>query len=202
MATVRIPPVLNGNGELIPATVEVRLVGAKGYPVLAFNSADLTTEVSAQPIPEEGLELPLAPTALLARPDGTPTWYRVLISFANFTELYLIQVANLDDAVVQELADLAVPVPIDPPDILAGRLVPSAQDLPDGWSLLTLNGAPVWAETADPAAVSEDPADPPEGHSVSWMSDGTASGDAGDILMKITMGGVTKTVTLVDFSVA
>jgi hypothetical protein len=47
---------------------------------------------------------------------------------------------------------------------------------------------------------STDPADPPEGQSVQWQSDGTGSGDDGDIMMKITAGGVTKTTTLVDFS--
>lgn len=47
-----------------------------------------------------------------------------------------------------------------------------------------------------------DPADPAEGESVTWQSNGTASGDDGDIMMKITAGGVTKTVTLVDFSAA
>jgi hypothetical protein len=47
---------------------------------------------------------------------------------------------------------------------------------------------------------SADPADPAEGHAVVWMSDGTGSGDDGDILFKITAGAVTKTATLVDFS--
>ena len=47
-----------------------------------------------------------------------------------------------------------------------------------------------------------DPADPSEGNYVLWQSDGTGSGDDGDILIKITAGGVTKTVTLVDFSAA
>ena len=47
---------------------------------------------------------------------------------------------------------------------------------------------------------SSDPSDPPEGESVRWMSDGTGSGDDGDIMMKITAGGVTKIITLVDFS--
>lgn len=47
---------------------------------------------------------------------------------------------------------------------------------------------------------SSDPSNPSEGNSVLWMSDGTGTGDDGDILMKITAGGVTKTVTLVDFS--
>lgn len=50
--------------------------------------------------------------------------------------------------------------------------------------------------------VSSDPADPSEGLSVMWQSDGTGSGDDGDIMMKVTAGGVTKTVTLVDFSAA
>ena len=59
---------------------------------------------------------------------------------------------------------------------------------------LHLNGALTIKEK------TSDPADPAEGHSVLWMSDGTGTGDDGDILIKITAGGVTKTVTLVDFS--
>ena len=47
---------------------------------------------------------------------------------------------------------------------------------------------------------SVDPDDPQDGQTVVWMSDGTGSGDAGDIMMKITSGSTTKTVTLVDFS--
>lgn len=47
---------------------------------------------------------------------------------------------------------------------------------------------------------SADPGDPAEGESVVWQSDGTGSGDDGDIMVKITAGGVTKTVTLIDFS--
>ncbi len=45
-----------------------------------------------------------------------------------------------------------------------------------------------------------DPDNPAEGSSVLWMSNGHGSGDDGDIMIKITAGGVTKTVTLVDFS--
>ena len=45
-----------------------------------------------------------------------------------------------------------------------------------------------------------DPDDPVEGGSVIWMSNGNGTGDDGDILIKITAGGSTKTVTLVDFS--
>jgi len=48
--------------------------------------------------------------------------------------------------------------------------------------------------------LSADPADPPEGHWVTWMSDGAGSGDDGDIMVKIKAGGVVKTTTLVDFS--
>lgn len=47
---------------------------------------------------------------------------------------------------------------------------------------------------------SSDPADPPDGQCYIWMSDGTDSGDDGDILVKITAGGVTATGTLVDYS--
>jgi len=48
--------------------------------------------------------------------------------------------------------------------------------------------------------LSADPSDPDEGKSVLWQSDGTGSGDDGDIMVKITAGGVTKTATLIDFS--
>jgi len=48
--------------------------------------------------------------------------------------------------------------------------------------------------------LSADPADPAEGNYVVWMSDGTGTGDDGDIIMKINAGGTVKTITLVDFS--
>jgi hypothetical protein len=57
--------------------------------------------------------------------------------------------------------------------------------------------------TATALATTElaaDPADPAEGANIQWQSDGTGSGDDGDIMLKITAGGVTKTITLVDYS--
>jgi len=47
---------------------------------------------------------------------------------------------------------------------------------------------------------SADPPDPAEGYCVIWMSDGTGTGDDGDIMVKIQAGGVVKTTTLIDFS--
>tara|TARA_R110002012_G_scaffold156266_4_gene317247 strand:+ start:7121 stop:10984 length:3864 start_codon:yes stop_codon:yes gene_type:complete len=47
---------------------------------------------------------------------------------------------------------------------------------------------------------SADPETPAEGGAVMWMSDGTGTGNDGDILMKIQAGGEAKTFTLVDFS--
>ena len=47
---------------------------------------------------------------------------------------------------------------------------------------------------------SSDPDDPAEGSWVIWMSDGTGTGDDGDIIIKITASTTTKTHTLVDFS--
>lgn len=47
-----------------------------------------------------------------------------------------------------------------------------------------------------------DPPDPDEGEWCLWMSDGTGLGDDGDIMIKVTAGGVTKTGTLFDFSAA
>lgn len=48
---------------------------------------------------------------------------------------------------------------------------------------------------------SVDPSTPSNGYCVLWQSDGTGSGDDGDIMMKIVdSSGTTKTATLVDFS--
>ena len=47
---------------------------------------------------------------------------------------------------------------------------------------------------------SFDPDDPSEGESVIWMSNGNDTGSDGDIMIKITSAGTTKTITLVDFS--
>lgn len=49
-------------------------------------------------------------------------------------------------------------------------------------------------------SMSADPPDPDPGNSVQWISDGTGSGDAGDIMVKINVGGTIKTTTLVDYS--
>lgn len=45
-----------------------------------------------------------------------------------------------------------------------------------------------------------DPDDPAEGVAVIWSSDGTETGDGGDILVKITHGGVTKIATIIKFN--
>ncbi len=68
------------------------------------------------------------------------------------------------------------------------------------------NGGNVGIRTISPATrlhvdgaitqneLNADPSDPAEGQSVTWQSDGTESGDDGDIMKKITAGGVTKTI--------
>ena len=49
-------------------------------------------------------------------------------------------------------------------------------------------------------AVSADLDDPATDSAVTWMSDGTGSGDYGDIMAKINVGGTTLVVTFIDFS--
>lgn len=59
---------------------------------------------------------------------------------------------------------------------------------------LDVNGALTLREKSD------DPSNPDEGSCAIWMSDGTGTGDNGDIMISITAGGATKTATLIDFS--
>jgi len=70
----------------------------------------------------------------------------------------------------------------------------------DDSEVLKKNGTTVLEGPFIFGELSSDPDDPDEGHSVMWMSDGTDSGDDGDIMIKITAGGTTKTITLFDFS--
>lgn len=51
-------------------------------------------------------------------------------------------------------------------------------------------------------AQTAEPADPVNNSAVMWMTDGTGAGDAGDVMVKVTSGSVTKTITLVDYSAA
>jgi len=48
--------------------------------------------------------------------------------------------------------------------------------------------------------LSADPGDPDAGNYVLWVSDGTDSFDAGDVIIKINVGAVVKTIRLVDYS--
>ena len=47
---------------------------------------------------------------------------------------------------------------------------------------------------------NSDPANPPEGEVVIWMSDGTGSGSDGDIMIKGTAGGVTRTNSIITWA--
>ena len=58
-----------------------------------------------------------------------------------------------------------------------------------------------WNEDHVLPALSADPADPDIGQSIIWMSDGTDTGDNGDIMIKVNVGGVIKTATLLDYSI-
>lgn len=66
----------------------------------------------------------------------------------------------------------------------------------------TIAGNKTFADGIYGSELSADPANPAEGEHVMWQSNGTGSGDDGDIMFKITAGGTTKTITLVDFSAA
>ena len=57
------------------------------------------------------------------------------------------------------------------------------------WDLTNASG---FEKNTDPATITD-------GY-VMWQSDGTGSGDDGDIMIKINAGATTKTITLVDFS--
>lgn len=58
---------------------------------------------------------------------------------------------------------------------------------------------PVIAEGLKLQILSADPV-PATGYAYLWVSDGTGSGDAGDVMMAINPAGTIETATVVDFS--
>lgn len=101
---------------------------------------------------------------------------------------------NSDDAGVRFSAnnDIMMALRKDGNNRIPGKLGIGVDSIPT--TTLDINGA----ITQRP--LTSDPSDPDDGHSVQWVSDGTGSGDAGDVMMKINVGGTVKTITLVDFS--
>lgn len=79
---------------------------------------------------------------------------------------------------------------------------------PDGWAAGADTGSmrklgsdgEVLARLSYLPQRSSDPPAPPNGTYTIWMSDGTESGDPGDVMIAITSNGVTKIGTLIDFS--
>lgn len=123
MATVIIPPVLNGVGDLVPAILDVRLVLADGSSAIGFVATDLVTEYQNTTIPEEGVTLTLTPQSDIALEDGAATYYAISIRTQYKEQTYTVQVA---DAVEDQLLSALVAAStIDPADILALYLVPS-----------------------------------------------------------------------------
>ena len=158
MSLVRIPPVYDGAGVQVDATVDVRLITADGKPCIAFNATELATEYQAVALPAaepDGLTIALAPTAALALPSGSATWYQITLRTRHRAEIYLVQVA--DSPAVQELSDLAAAAAIDPADIAAGRLLPDPTDVPDDWTLSVDGGVPVWVSVPPVSGVPEAP---------------------------------------------
>ena len=62
-----------------------------------------------------------------------------------------------------------------------------------------LDDIPVIGEGLKLQILSADPV-PAEGYAYLWVSDGTGSGDAGDVMMAINPAGTIETATVVDFS--
>lgn len=93
-----------------------------------------------------------------------------------------------------KISDLTELTSIEASDLLVIVDDPSGTPVTKKIPLNTVN-TPIFGKE-----LSADPSDPTEGQFVIWMSDGVGSGDDGDIMLKITAGGTTKTITLVDFS--
>jgi len=124
MTTVRIPPIIDGEGTVYRTTLQVSLVDANRVPVIGLTAADgLTTEYQSESL-AAAVEIDLVPQTQIALLGGGATWYKVtLISQAGkrLTQTWYIQVP--DSQATQELTDLIGAAAIDPASITAQLMV-------------------------------------------------------------------------------
>lgn len=108
-AQVAIPPLTNGAGDRVDATIGIRLVDANGQNVVAFNASNLATEYRNLPLGAAGLTLTLAPQVALALPAGGATYYQIDAKWPGGTARWRFQVA--DTGTVETAADLQYVAP-------------------------------------------------------------------------------------------
>jgi hypothetical protein len=144
---LRLPPVYDESGDIIPVTVAVDLVTAAGtrvpHSVLAALGYDLTTvrwrgDIEAAPVTvpatPEGVEIDIIPQSSIALPGGVATYYRVSYyrdavendnlpyGVAPAPDVWpLVQAPNVAGPV--ELVSLIGAASVTPADIVAGRLL-------------------------------------------------------------------------------
>lgn len=123
MTELAIPVPRDADGTPLTTRASVRLITADGEPVLAWVGPGLRTEYRDLVLTDD-TTLTLTPTAELALPDGTATWYEIAIATRGRTERYRVQVP--DSVGVMALRDLVgadeIPPGSLPADIVADVL--------------------------------------------------------------------------------
>lgn len=122
-------------------------------------------------------------------PGGTDFIYSALMTFSG-TQLNAQSFKTNVNYTFTEIASAGTP------SAGTGILFEKTDNLPyfknDAGNEYDLTNASGYEKSSDPSAIT--------GGYVLWQSDGTGSGDDGDIMIRINDGSTTKTITLVDFS--
>ncbi len=159
-------------GAILHTEGLVRLQNASGFGLVLGSSGNVTISTTAG---TTGLTLSDASNGIFDFKGGSQIWRQVSLGSGNY------EIRDQNQAGASRI-------------VIKGTSGFVGFQVADPKTSGHFNGAITQNE------LSSDPSDPAEGQSVTWQSDGTGSGDDGDIMMKITAGGTTKTTTLVDFS--
>lgn len=168
MTLVRFPAIVDGEGTVYPASLQVSLVDAEHNPVLGITGTGLTTEYQ-QEMMTTPVSIALVPQAQIALLGGGQTWYRVrLLTLAGkrVSQTWYVQVPQ--NPVLVEFVDLLGVAAIPSADLLVelmtpyweardeavqaammtqsllesaeARLLPDPTELPDGTLVQVLDG--------------------------------------------------------------
>lgn len=153
-----IPALRDGAGQIIEATVSVRLTDAAGAPAIGWDSNTLgpVTEYQRLQLAED-LTLPLLPNAEIGTEDGAATFYAVVIETRQTSRTWRVQMPA--SATPVQLADLIGAEAIAAASVPGWRLLPDAAT--DGQFATYSAAVGRWiATTVEPGAgVEEAPVD-------------------------------------------
>lgn len=150
--------------------------------------------------PARQFHLRTAETLTFLRLESTAANSRVGYEVKNDVQIWQVRVETTDDFKIVDSTGVTEPVVVEPTAGTDSLRISSSGFTglgePSPSTRLHVDGAITLNER------TSEPADPADGRTVIWHSNGTGFGDDGDLCIKVNVGGTVKSAVLFDYSAA